>query len=247
MLCSTLSTSSSSSKASMISMFFSKSSSEHSTGALVIYDNDILDPSSSHKPASLIASNMVAQSLGSTRTIVEPSSSPSSTKKSSTPASMATSNNCSSSRTESLFASILPFRSYMKRTEPCSAIFPLRLLTVLFTSALALFALSVNTLITNDAPPRPYASNVDSEKSPTFASVARLIARLILSTGTLLALAALMMLARARLEFGSGEPPVLTAIIIFFPNTAFVLALAASVFPFVAARTAAARPINSWK
>ena len=67
------------------------------------------------------------------------------------------------------------------------------------------------------------------------------------SMGTLLALAALMMFARARLAFGSGEPPVLTAMIIFFPNTAFVLALAASVFPFVAARTAAARPMNSWK
>ena len=67
------------------------------------------------------------------------------------------------------------------------------------------------------------------------------------SMGTLLALAALMTFARARLAFGSAEPPVLTAIIIFFPNTAFVLALAASVFPFVAARTAAARPINSWK
>lgn len=36
-----------------------------------------------------------------------------------------------------------------------------------------------------------------------------------------------------------------TAIIILFPKTAFVFAFLASVFDFVAARTAAARPMNS--
>ena len=64
------------------------------------------------------------------------------------------------------------------------------------------------------------------------------------STGTLLAFACLITSASALLESGDGLPPVLTAIIIFFPNTALVFAFLASVFDFVAARTAAARPMN---
>ena len=64
------------------------------------------------------------------------------------------------------------------------------------------------------------------------------------SIGTLLALACRMISPSIRLEFGSGLPPCLTAIMIFFPKTALVFAFLASVLLFVAARTAAARPMN---
>mmetsp|Transcript_21843 Transcript_21843/g.60822 ORF Transcript_21843/g.60822 Transcript_21843/m.60822 type:complete len:345 (+) Transcript_21843:415-1449(+) len=73
MLCSTLSTSSSSSRASMISMFLSKSSSVHSTGALVTQERDSF---ASSKPMPLSTSNMIAVSFGSMYTIDVPSSSP---------------------------------------------------------------------------------------------------------------------------------------------------------------------------
>eukprot|EP00523_Entomoneis_sp_CCMP467_P013100 CAMPEP_0168793004 /NCGR_PEP_ID=MMETSP0725-20121227/14843_1 /TAXON_ID=265536 /ORGANISM="Amphiprora sp., Strain CCMP467" /LENGTH=77 /DNA_ID=CAMNT_0008843729 /DNA_START=175 /DNA_END=405 /DNA_ORIENTATION=- len=66
----------------------------------------------------------------------------------------------------------------------------------------------------------------------------------ILSTGTEFALACLIKSPRRRLAFGSSDPPCLTAMMIFFPYTAFVLAFLASVFAFVLARTAAALPMN---
>mmetsp|Transcript_106076 Transcript_106076/g.300110 ORF Transcript_106076/g.300110 Transcript_106076/m.300110 type:complete len:213 (+) Transcript_106076:158-796(+) len=212
MLCSTLSTSSSSSRASMISMFFSKSSSVHSTGAFGTYARLILAVSC---PIPLTASSIRLASFGSEYTILVPSASPPTSSMSSHPASIAAIMSSPSSRAAS--TSTLPLRSYMKRTLPGSATFPLRLPTVDLTSAVARLALSDRTLMTKDAPPRPYASKVDSEKSPTLASDARLMARLMLSTGTLADFACLMTSARARFAFGSGEPPCLMAMMIFLP------------------------------
>ena len=42
-----------------------------------------------------------------------------------------------------------------------------------------------------------------------------------------------------------GDPPCLTAMIIFFPKVALHFAFFISVFPLVCARTAAALPINN--
>jgi len=67
----------------------------------------------------------------------------------------------------------------MNKTDPVSAIFPLRFPTTDLTSAVARLLLSVRTEMTKEAPPNPYASKVDSEKSPVFASEAFLTARLI--------------------------------------------------------------------
>ena len=50
--------------------------------------------------------------------------------------------------------------------------------------------------------------------------------------------------ASIRLESGSAPPPCLTAMMILFPYTALIFAFLASVLDFVAARTAAARPIK---
>mmetsp|Transcript_19105 Transcript_19105/g.38748 ORF Transcript_19105/g.38748 Transcript_19105/m.38748 type:complete len:233 (-) Transcript_19105:58-756(-) len=161
---------------------------------------------------------------------------------SSHPASIAAIRISSSSRTAG--TSTLPLRSYMNSTDPCSAIFAPLLFTHAFTSAVARLALSLRTLMIIDAPPIPYASNVDSEKFDASVSDALLMARLMLSTGTELALAALMTSASWRFAFGSVDPPFFTAIMIFFPNRALVLAFLASVLDLVAARTAAARPMN---
>jgi len=66
----------------------------------------------------------------------------------------------------------------MNKTDPDSAIFASRLPTADLTSALARFGLSDKTLMTMEHPPKPYASKVDSAKSPALASLARLTARL---------------------------------------------------------------------
>mmetsp|Transcript_11528 Transcript_11528/g.23786 ORF Transcript_11528/g.23786 Transcript_11528/m.23786 type:complete len:214 (-) Transcript_11528:306-947(-) len=213
MLCSTESTSSSSSKASIICMFNSKSSSLHSTSALEMYESDIFADS---YPISLTTSNIFPASDGSTNTTQLPSSSPSSKRKSSMSPSMAASKSASSSITAS-GTSIIPLRSYMNKTDPDSAIFAFRLFTVDFTSALARFGLSDKTLMTREAPPKPYASKVDSEKFAVSVSPAFLMARLMLSTGTLLALACLTTSASCRFASVDVDPPALTAITIFFP------------------------------
>mmetsp|Transcript_23378 Transcript_23378/g.55345 ORF Transcript_23378/g.55345 Transcript_23378/m.55345 type:complete len:282 (+) Transcript_23378:159-1004(+) len=225
----------------MTCMFDSKSSSLHSTGAFEIYPRDIFADSN---PISFTTSNIFPASDGSTNIIELPSSSPSSKKKSSMSASIAASSKASSSTTASA-TSIFPFLSYRNRTDPDSAIFALRLFTVDFTSALARLGLSDRTLMTMEAPPKPYASNVDSAKSAVFASLALLMARLMLSTGTLLAFACFTTSARDLFESVEADPPAFTAMMILFPKRAFVLAFLRSVFDFVAARTAAARPMNN--
>mmetsp|Transcript_8361 Transcript_8361/g.10578 ORF Transcript_8361/g.10578 Transcript_8361/m.10578 type:complete len:232 (-) Transcript_8361:33-728(-) len=186
-----------------------------------------------------MASNMLLVSVCSTNTILY--SSEASNSKSSISFSMAASNSASSSILAS--TSSFPLRSYINSTDPCSAIFPPFLFTALLTSAFERLSLSVNTLITMDAPPIPYASKVDSEKLAVLASDAFLIALLILSTGTLLALAALIISPRTLFESGSG-PPCFAAMISLLPKTAFIFAFLASVLDFVFARTAAARPIK---
>mmetsp|Transcript_24511 Transcript_24511/g.35017 ORF Transcript_24511/g.35017 Transcript_24511/m.35017 type:complete len:308 (+) Transcript_24511:89-1012(+) len=240
MLCSTLSTSSNSSRASMMSIFFSKSSSVHSIGAFVTHTRLTFISSC---PKDLTASAIIPASFGSVKITEVPSSSPSSNSMSSHPASMAASKRSSSSTLAG--TSTFPFRSYMKSTDPCSAIFPPRLLTVDFTSAVDRLGLSERTLTIMEAPPKPYASKVDSAKSPEAGSDAFLMARSMLSTGTLLALAALITSRKTVLLTVSGPPPCLTAIIIFFPYTALIFAFLASVLDLVAARTAAARPMKS--
>mmetsp|Transcript_18558 Transcript_18558/g.23897 ORF Transcript_18558/g.23897 Transcript_18558/m.23897 type:complete len:209 (+) Transcript_18558:506-1132(+) len=151
----------------------------------------------------------------------------------------------SSSSTPS--TSMTAFRSYMKITEPCSAIFPFLLFTHAFTSAVARLSLSVKTEITKEAPPNPYTSNVFSWKSPVLPSVAFLMALAMLSTGTEFALACLTISANIRFALVSAEPPCLTAMMILFPKTAFTFAFFPSVLDFVFSRTAAARPMKRAK